>query len=41
MYQYSLPFFINLFKAAIQKSEKSSDTTVRIGILNDFFMERP
>ena len=25
MYQYSLPFFINLFKAAISKSQKSDD----------------
>ena len=25
MYQYSLPFFINLFRAAISKSQKSDD----------------
>ncbi|CAJ1405692.1 unnamed protein product [Effrenium voratum] len=39
MYQYSLPFFINLFKAAITKSDKSDDIERRIEILNDFFME--
>jgi dynein heavy chain len=39
MYQYSLPFFINLFKAAIFKSEPSNDIDQRIAILNDFFME--
>eukprot|EP00930_Biecheleria_cincta_P034372 TRINITY_DN23765_c0_g1_i1.p1 TRINITY_DN23765_c0_g1~~TRINITY_DN23765_c0_g1_i1.p1 ORF type:complete len:4302 (-),score=866.21 TRINITY_DN23765_c0_g1_i1:110-13015(-) len=40
MYQYSLPFFINLFKSAIDKSEKSADIAKRIDILNDFFMEQ-
>jgi len=39
MYQYSLPFFINLFKTAIFKSAESSDINERIDILNDFFME--
>ncbi|CAE7354729.1 Dnah1 [Symbiodinium natans] len=50
MYQYSLPFFIGLFKAAIAKSEKTDDivrspgkirylSVKRIVILNDFFME--
>ncbi|CAE7768679.1 DNAH7 [Symbiodinium sp. CCMP2456] len=39
MYQYSLPFFIGLFKAAIAKSEKTDDIVKRIAILNDFFME--
>merc|ERR1712110_1007739 len=39
MYQYSLPFFINLFKAAINKSEPSSDIDQRIDILNEFFMD--
>eukprot|EP00931_Biecheleriopsis_adriatica_P059470 TRINITY_DN3558_c0_g1_i1.p1 TRINITY_DN3558_c0_g1~~TRINITY_DN3558_c0_g1_i1.p1 ORF type:complete len:4293 (+),score=1112.20 TRINITY_DN3558_c0_g1_i1:173-13051(+) len=39
MYQYSLPFFINLFKAAIDKSEASTDIAKRIAILNEFFME--
>lgn len=39
MYQYSLPFFINLFRAAISKSQKSDDIAERILILNDFFME--
>jgi len=38
MYQYSLPFFINLFKSAIDKSEQSSVIEKRISILNDFFM---
>jgi len=39
MYQYSLPFFINLFKTAIFKSTASSNINERIEILNDFFME--
>merc|ERR1719424_189171 len=38
MYQYSLPFFVNLFKAAIDKSEPSTDIKTRITNLNDFFM---
>jgi len=39
MYQYSLLFFINLFKVAIDKSEKADDIEQRIGILNSFFMQ--
>lgn len=38
MYQYSLPFFINLFKSAIDKSEPGSGIDERIVNLNDFFM---
>merc|ERR1719163_1761877 len=37
MYQYSLPFFVNLFVVAIDKSEKSDDLAERVEILNDFF----
>jgi dynein heavy chain len=37
MYQYSLPFFVNLFVASIDKSEKSDDLAERVEILNDFF----
>merc|ERR1719174_202762 len=38
MYQYSLPFFISLFKSAIDKSEPSPNIDTRIESLNDFFM---
>merc|ERR1719191_2156708 len=37
MYQYSLPFFVNLFIASIEKAEKSDDLATRIEILNDVF----
>jgi dynein heavy chain len=37
MYQYSLPFFVSLFLASIEKAEKSDDLPTRIGILNDTF----
>eukprot|EP00931_Biecheleriopsis_adriatica_P059471 TRINITY_DN3558_c0_g2_i1.p1 TRINITY_DN3558_c0_g2~~TRINITY_DN3558_c0_g2_i1.p1 ORF type:complete len:4446 (+),score=1220.06 TRINITY_DN3558_c0_g2_i1:273-13340(+) len=37
MYQYSLPFFINLFLASIEKAEMSDDLEVRIENLNDTF----
>uniref|UniRef100_A0A7S2LWX2 Uncharacterized protein n=1 Tax=Zooxanthella nutricula TaxID=1333877 RepID=A0A7S2LWX2_9DINO len=37
MYQYSLPFFVGLFLAAIDKAEKSDELEERIGILNDTF----
>ena len=37
MYQYSLPWFINLFGNSIEKSEKSTDLDVRIKSLNDYF----
>ncbi|MCO5564171.1 hypothetical protein L7F22_017828 [Adiantum nelumboides] len=37
MYQYSLPWYINLFVYSVEKSEKSSDLTVRIANLNDHF----
>uniref|UniRef100_A0A7S1AC22 Dynein heavy chain n=1 Tax=Noctiluca scintillans TaxID=2966 RepID=A0A7S1AC22_NOCSC len=39
MYQYSLPFFIGLFKAAIDKSEPASEIDQRIENLNKFFMK--
>lgn len=38
MYQYSLPWFINLFKKSIQDSEKSSDLKARLEILYNFFL---
>jgi len=38
MYQYSLPFFINLFKMGIDKSEPSSNIDQRIENLNECFM---
>jgi dynein heavy chain len=37
MYQYSLPFFVNLFIVSIEKAEKSDDLEKRIEILNDTF----
>nr|AML30857.1 axonemal inner arm dynein heavy chain 1 [Marsilea vestita] len=37
MYQYSLPWFINLFGMSIEKSEKSADLVLRIQNLNDHF----
>eukprot|EP00746_Dinoflagellata_sp_MGD_P128313 gnl/MRDRNA2_/MRDRNA2_62704_c0_seq1.p1 gnl/MRDRNA2_/MRDRNA2_62704_c0~~gnl/MRDRNA2_/MRDRNA2_62704_c0_seq1.p1 ORF type:complete len:2643 (+),score=576.00 gnl/MRDRNA2_/MRDRNA2_62704_c0_seq1:1172-7930(+) len=37
MYQYSLPFFVNLFISSIEKSEPSDDLETRCSILNDFF----
>jgi dynein heavy chain len=37
MYQYSLPWFINLFGNSIEKSEKSTDLDIRIKNLNDYF----
>merc|ERR1740121_2789215 len=37
MYQYSLPFFVNLFLSAIDKAEKSDVLEERIDILNDTF----
>ena len=38
MYQYSLNFFINLFIAAIQNSEKSEDIEERLKFLNTEFL---
>jgi dynein heavy chain len=37
MYQYSLSWYINLFVNAIESSEKSSDVTVRLQTLKDYF----
>ena len=37
VYQYSLAWFTNLFVMGIQKSEKSSDVTERLKILEDYF----
>ncbi|XP_063993893.1 dynein axonemal heavy chain 3 [Diachasmimorpha longicaudata] len=37
MYQYSLPWFINLYISAIASSEKSEDLSVRIESLNSIF----
>merc|ERR1719271_1937006 len=37
MYQYSLPFFVSLFIASIEKAEKSDDLATRIDTLNDVF----
>jgi len=39
MYQYSLTFFINLFKTAINKSEPDSEIPKRVENLNSFFMD--
>jgi dynein heavy chain len=39
MYQYSLPFFINLFEIAIQQAEKSDDIEQRLKNLDDQFLE--
>lgn len=39
MYQYSLPFFVNLFKSAIAKSEPDEHLPRRIAKLNEFFMD--
>lgn len=39
MYQYSLAFFISLFKSAIEKSPPSKDISVRIASLNEFFLD--
>lgn len=39
MYQYSLSWFINLFSASIDKSEKSSDLEVRLKNLRTHFTE--
>jgi dynein heavy chain len=38
MYQYSLPFFVNLFINSIERSPQSAVLEERIGLLNDFFM---
>jgi len=37
MYQYSMPWFVNLFVKAIENSEKSEDISERLVILGDFF----
>lgn len=37
MYQYSLVWFINLFKAAIDNTEKVEDVTLRLEDLKKFF----
>ncbi|KAK6624385.1 hypothetical protein RUM44_011244 [Polyplax serrata] len=37
MYQYSLPWFINLYNLAIENSEKSSDLEERMSNLNNYF----
>ena len=37
MYQYSLPWFVNLFVLSIDDSEKSSDLAKRLDNLNDHF----
>ena len=39
MYQYSLPWFINLFINAIDNSEPNDDIGKRLVILTDFFTE--
>merc|ERR1719487_1852739 len=38
MYQYSLPFFIKLFVASIDRSPEASVLEERIAIINDFFL---
>ena len=37
MYQYSLPWYIALFKTAIDNSEKNDDILKRLDILRDYF----
>lgn len=37
MYQYSLPWFINLFTASINNSEKSEDIERRLQNLKNYF----
>merc|ERR1719310_1478313 len=37
MYQYSMPWFTNLFIKAIDDSEKAEDLAERLGHLNDYF----
>jgi dynein heavy chain len=37
MYQYSLPWFTNLFIFSIEQSEKSDDLAERLQTLNDYF----
>eukprot|EP00965_Chrysotila_dentata_P092804 3064457-Pleurochrysis_carterae.AAC.1 len=37
MYQYSMPWFVNLFMRAIDDSEKSEDIEERLKTLSDFF----
>jgi dynein heavy chain len=39
MYQYSLPWYINLFIASIEQSEKSTKVETRLEILQNFFTE--
>lgn len=36
MYQFSLPYFARLFSYCIEKSEKSDDVPIRLGLLSDF-----
>ncbi|XP_067125606.1 dynein axonemal heavy chain 7-like isoform X2 [Centruroides vittatus] len=37
MYQYSLAWFVNLFKKSIDNSEKSEDLQMRLQILHEYF----
>ena len=37
MYQYSMPWFVNLFVKSIDESEKSDEIATRLATLNDFF----
>jgi len=37
MYQYSLPWFVNLFNRAISESQQSDELEIRLQLLNDFF----
>lgn len=39
MYQYSLPWFINLFISAIDNSEPNDDIKKRLVVLTDYFTE--
>ncbi|KAJ1515292.1 Dynein heavy chain 7, axonemal [Coelomomyces lativittatus] len=39
MYQYSLPWYINLFISSIENSEKSNDLDKRLGNLRKYFTE--
>nr|AML30860.1 axonemal inner arm dynein heavy chain 4 [Marsilea vestita] len=38
MYQYSLPWFVNLFINSIANSQKSTDLTQRLAIIHNYFL---
>lgn len=38
MYQYSLPFFVQLYRAAIDEAKPSDELEERLGFLKDEFL---